>query len=171
MALPGCSSSHPSPKGESPNGIIATRKDALYIPLPVVAPAADSLLARGGWGGTRLPEELRKELLYQYKRKGVPTVEDSARSASSLRIFLSDYWLGDGESSRYTVSAVLRTPGGERRFETRKKPGRTDAPEREDPTLDNIRKMAKELVELSRKDPEARKDPLEDGDMGLMMIF
>jgi hypothetical protein len=171
LALSGCGSSHPSLKAGPPNGIITTRKEALYIPLPKVANPAESLLARAGWGEGRLPEELRKELLYQFKRKGVPVVEDSTQSASRMNVFLSEYDPGEGGASRYVVSALLKTPGGERRLEYRNKPRWVDAPEREDPTLDNIRKMAKELVELSRKDPDARKDPLEGGDMGLMMIF
>jgi hypothetical protein len=171
VPLTGCGASHPPMKAAPPNGIITTRKEPLYVPLPKVAVPAESLLARAGWGDGRLPQELRKELLYQFKRKGVPTVEDSAQAASTLDVFLSEYGPGDGEATRYAVSATLKTPGGERRLEYRNKPGRADAPEREDPTLDNIRKMAKELVERSRKDPDARKDPYEEGDMGLMMIF
>jgi hypothetical protein len=171
LPLTGCGANHPSPKKGPPNGIITTRKEALYVPLPKVSNPAESLLVRAGWGEGRLPQELRKEILYQFRRKGVPTVEDSARAASTLDVFLSEYEPGDGEASRYAVSATLKTPGGERRLEYRNKPGRADAPEREDPTLDDIRKMAKELVERSRRDPDARKDPYEEGDMGLMMIF
>jgi hypothetical protein len=148
--------------------------EALYVAPPIMADTVDTLLARIGWGEGRMSQELRKELIYQFNRRGVATVEDSAAAKASLAIVLSEYVQGGGTASHYAVDALLKTGNGERRIALRKVPKGAAAPEREDPTLDNIRLIASSMVEESRKDPDAKKaNPKKTPDYnpGLMMIF
>lgn len=151
-------------------------KEALYIAPPQVADSVDSALSRIGWGGGRMSRELRKELAYQFNRKGVATVEEGAPAPDTLTVELSDYAQGNGTASRFAVDATLRTPAGKRRIAFRQEPKGAGAPERDDPALDNIRKIAATLLKESRKDTAAEKGKAKrqqkpEYNPGLLMIF
>jgi hypothetical protein len=137
--------------------ILVGPKDVLFVAVPTISDSVDTLLSRIGWGEGRFPRELHKEILFQLNRKGVATVEDSAQAKSALLVSVTGYVQGAGSSSRFDGSARLRPEAGERVIGFKKKPDRGEAPERQDPTVDNLRMIASTLVEEARKDPDARK--------------
>lgn len=146
-------------------------KDVLFVGAPSVSDSADSLLGRMGWGEGRFSRELRKEILFQFNRNGVPTVEDSAQAKSVLGVSITRYDQGSGSSSVYDVNATLRTEAGERMIEFKKSPARGEAPERLDPTVDNLRTIALTLVKMATKDPNAKKADAKTEYVPQMMII
>jgi hypothetical protein len=154
--LAGCGHTARSGGGKTPR-IEVGPKDVLFVAPPFVSDSVDTLLGRIGWGEGRFSRELQKEILFQLNRNGVPTVEDSAQAKSALRVFVNGYVQGDGSSSRFEGSARLKTQAGERVIEFKKTPARGEAPERMDPTVDNLRMIASTIVDDARKDPKAKK--------------
>ena len=147
-------------------------KDVLFVPVPLVADSVDTLLGRIGWGEGRFSRELQKEILFQLNRKGVATVEDSAQAKSALLISVTGYDQGSGSSSRFEGSARLKTEAGERVIDFKKSPARGEAPERQDPTVDNLRIIAATLVKEAGQDPRAKKrDPKPEYVPQMMIIF
>ena len=145
-------------KGSRENPPIAVGpKDVLFVAVPFVSDSVDTLLGRIGWGDGRFPRELQKEILFQLNRNGVATVEDSAQANSALMVSVTGYVQGSGSSSRFEGSGRLRTKAGERVIDFKKSPSRGEAPERQDPTVDNLRMIASSLVKEARKVPEAKK--------------
>jgi hypothetical protein len=158
----GCASSSGT-KSQAAKGVILDSRQALYVPDPVVADSADSALARMGWGGGRFARELKKEILFQFNRKGVPTVEDSVQAKARLEVSLARYSQESAGASGFDGSARLATPEGERSIGFKKEAGGAEAPERDDPTVDNIRKIASTLVDGARRDPKAEKEKSKNG--------
>lgn len=157
--------------------IVASPKDALYVAVPAVPGSVDSALARMGWGSGRFAQELRQELVFQLNRKGIPTLPDTVTPAdtsaarSSLAVRLSAYTEGGGAPSSFKGEAMLKTSLGERRFDFGKTPQRAEAPERADPTVDNIRQIAESIVAEACKAPETKKRPEPEPMPPLMLIF
>ncbi|MEO6095533.1 MAG: hypothetical protein ABIW76_07605 [Fibrobacteria bacterium] len=169
--LAGCG--HTGGNGIRKNPAIAVgSKDVVFVPVPLVSDSLDTLLGRIGWGEGRFPRELQKEILFQLNRKGVATVEDSAQANSALLVSISVYEQGSGASSRFEGFARLRTGVGERVIDFKKSPARGEAPERQDPIIDNLRMIASSLVDEARKDPNSKKtDPKSDYVPQMMIIF
>src|SRR5438128_1687314 len=90
-SLTGCAGAAPAPEAPS---VALSPKDVLYLPLPAVADSVDSALGRLGWGGGRFAEELRKEVAYQFNRKGVAVTADSAGANSYLTLRVETYAQG-----------------------------------------------------------------------------
>jgi hypothetical protein len=160
--------------GDNKPPVFADAKNALYVSAPAVPDSVDSLLSRLGWGAGRFSSELRKEVVFQLNRKGVPTVEDSAAAKSFLAIGIGEYAEGGGSPSRYVGSARLRTPSGERLLTFAKAAVRAEAPERPDPTVDNIRLIAEAVVSDAAKSPQkpaARKSKKTEYNPQLIMLF
>jgi hypothetical protein len=147
-------------------------KDVLFVAVPFVSDSVDTLLGRIGWGEGRFSRELHKEILFQLNRTGVATVEDSAQAKSALMISVTGYVQGSGSSSLFEGNARLRTEAGERVIEFKKSPARGEAPERQDPTVDNLRMIASTLVSEARKDPKAKsKEPKQEYVPQMMILF
>lgn len=168
--LAGCGHTARSGGRESPP-IAVGPKDVLFVAAPFVSDSVDTLLGRIGWGEGRFSRELRKEILFQFNRDGVPTVADSAQAKSALRVSVDGYVQGDGSSSRFEGSARLMTEAGERVIEFKKSPVRGEAPERLDPTVDNLRMIASTIVNQARKDPKAKKAAKPEYVPQMMIIF
>jgi hypothetical protein len=145
-----------APKSPAPAPVEVKGTEPLFVADPVLADSADSLLTGLGWGGGRLGRELKKEMVYQFNRRGVAVAEDSAKAKATLAVSLEEY-SRKGEETRYSVSALLKTEAGERTIRLRKAPKGAEGPERDDPTVDNIRIIAAYLVEESGKDPRVKK--------------
>lgn len=156
VCLAGCGHTSRSGGGKTPRIEIGP-KDVVFVAAPFVSDSVETLLGRIGWGEGRFSRELQKEILFQLNRNGVPTVDDSAQAESDLRVSVNGYVQGDGSSSRFEGSARLRTQSGERVIEFKKSPARGEAPERLDPTVDNLRMIASTIVNEARKDPKANK--------------
>lgn len=152
----GCANFSSQGRGAKQPVITVGSKNALYVSVPAVPDSVDSLLAGLGWGGGRFSSELRKEIIFQFNRKGVAAVEDSLKADASLIPSVTGYVQG-GPSSYFEGNALLKTASGERRIEFKKPKSRGQAPERDDPTVDNLRMIAGALVEESRKDPKSKK--------------
>jgi len=188
----GCAAIRPVPAVKA--AVFASSKEALYVALPVVPGSVDSLLARMGWSGGRFAQELRKEIIFQLNRKGLAilqepaTLSDSAAlrstaagsagtasalsdTASSLTVNLKEYVEGSGAPSHFQGDALLKTSAGERRFDFSKSPKRAEAPERSDPTVDNIRLIAESVVSEACKVPVTKKRSEPEITPPLMMIF
>lgn len=154
--LAGCG--HTARNGNRANVPIEVgREDILFVAVPTVPDSVDTLLGHIGWGEGRFSRELHKEILFQLNRKGVATVEDSGQAKSALIVSVTGYLHGSGSSSRFEGNARLRTEAGERVIGFKKTPGRGEAPERQDPTVDNLRQIASTLVKEAREDPDAKK--------------
>jgi hypothetical protein len=164
---------HTRQNGSRKNPEIAVGpKDVLFVALPIVSDTVDTLLGRIGWGEGRFSRELHKEILFQLNRKGVATVEDSAQAKSALLVSVTGYVHGAGASSRFDGSARLRTEAGERVIGFKKSPDRGEPPERQDPTVDNLRMIASTLVDEARRDPDAKKAaPKSEYVPKLMILF
>lgn len=146
-------------------------KDVLFVAAPFVSDSVDTLLGRIGWGEGRFSRELHKEILFQLNRNGVATVEDSAQAKSALMISVTGYDQASGSSSRFEGSARLRTEAGERLIGFKKSPARGESPERQDPTVDNLRIIAATLVKEARMDPNAEKKETKPEYVPQMMIL
>lgn len=146
-------------------------KDVLFVAVPFVPDSVDTLLGRIGWGNGRFSRELQKEILFQLNRAGLATVEDSAQANSALRVSVTGYDQGSGATSRFEGNARLRTGAGERVILFKKSPARGEAPERPDPTVDNLRMIASTLVNEARRDPEAKKPAAKPEYVPQMMII
>jgi hypothetical protein len=171
LVFAGCAAFSPQAVSKT-KAVAVTGKDTLFVAPPSIADsAADSLLARIGWGEGRLSRELRKEMVYQFKQRGVPMTEDSARAGVILSVVLSEYAQGGGAASHFSVNGLLRTRDGERRIAFRKEPGKAPAAERDDPAMDNVRVIATSMVEGSRKDPKAKKAKIPEYNPGLILSF
>jgi hypothetical protein len=154
--LAGCG--HTVRNGGRENPTIAVgSKDVLFVAIPSVSDSVDTLLGRIGWGDGRFSRELHKEILFQLNRNGVPTVEDSTQAKSALMVSVTGYVQGSGSSSWFKGRARLKTETGERVIEFEKSQARGEAPERQDPTVDNLRMIATTLVKEAREDPDAKK--------------
>ena len=71
-------------------------REPLFVALPVVPDSVDTLLSQIGWVTGRFAQELRKELIFQFHKKGMGTIEDSA-AKSTLALTgapLSESWQG-----------------------------------------------------------------------------
>jgi|GEM_PF-2933990 len=156
IVLFGCAGFSGQGRGAKTPAIKVGSKNALYVSAPSIPDSVDSLLARIGWGGGRFPAELRKEIIFQFNRKGVAVVEDSLKSDAGLRPVITGY-VQETSSSHFEGSALLKTPAGERRIDFKKSKPRGQAPERDDPTVDNLRMIAASLVDEARKDPSKKK--------------
>lgn len=153
--LSGCG--HTARKGIPENPPVAIgSKDVLFVGVSAVSDTVDSLLGRIGWGEGRFSRELHKEIVFQFNRKGVATIEDSAQAKSALVVSVTGYVQGSG-SSQFEGVARLRTVAGERVIDFKKAPARGEAPERQDPTVDNLRMIASALVKEARENPDAKK--------------
>jgi hypothetical protein len=152
----GCAHFSNRDRGPKTPPIAVGSKNSLYVAAPAVPDSVDSLLASVGWGGGRFSAELRKEIIFQFNRKGVAAVEDSLKADASLTSSVTGY-VQDGASSHFEGGALLKTPAGERRIGFQKPRSRGQAPERDDPTVDNLRMIAAALVKESTKDPAAKK--------------
>lgn len=170
IALFGCANFSGQGRVAKSPPVTVGSKIALYVAAPSVPDSVDSLLARIGWGGGRFPEELRKEIVFQFNRKGVAVVEDSLQADASLMPSVTGY-VQDQASSHFEGSALLKTPAGERRIGFKKPKAGGRAPERDDPTVDNLRMIAAALVEEARKDPSAKKAKEEFEYVPQMMIL
>jgi hypothetical protein len=148
--LGGCAGSQ-GPK----SGPIVEAKGPVFVAMPALPDSLDSALAPLGWGGGRFARELRKEIRYQFNRKGQATPEDSAQAKALLTVNVTAYAAAGGNA--FAAAALLTTPSGARRMGFRKGPGRAEAPERDDPTVDDIRLIASSLVEDARRDPARSK--------------
>ena len=138
--------------------VIVSSKEALFLPMPELADSVEAALTPMGWGGGRFAAELRKEIAYQFNRKGVAVVEDSAQGAASLAVNVEAFLQGRKSAPRFEGYALLKTPQGERRIAFGKaKSGGAEAPDRDDPTVDRIRSIAETVVASSRETPEAVK--------------
>ncbi len=157
-----------------PASVAVTGKEVLFVADPVIADSVDTLLSGLGWGGGRFSRELKKEMIYQFNRKGVAVAEDSSKAKAGLAVSCAQY-SRDGSSTHFRFGAILTTPAGERYITVEKVPQRAEAPERDDPTVDNIRMIATSLVEQSGKDPsEAKKKAKAKGadyNPGLLLVF
>lgn len=158
--LAGCGHTAQNSKRENPS-ISVGPKDVLFVAQPIVTDSVDSLLGRLGWGDGRFSRELHKEILFQLNRKGVATVEDSSQGKSSMTVSVTGYDQGSGSASRFDGSARLRTEAGERVIDFSKSPARGEAPERQDPTVDNLRMIASTLVNAAYAEPVGKKKPKE----------
>jgi hypothetical protein len=168
--LAGCG--HTARTGSRANPPIAVGpKDLLFVAVPSVSDSVDTLLGRIGWGEGRFSRELQKEILFQLNREGVPTVEDTAKANSVLTVSVTGYVQGTGSSSRFEGSGRLRTGAGERVIDFKKSPARGEAPERQDPTVDNLRLIASTLVKEAQKDPNAGKTEAKPKYVPQMMII
>jgi hypothetical protein len=146
----------PSP-GAAP-GISVGAKDLVYVSAPVVADSAAARLAGLGWGD-RFAAEWRREVAYQFNRKGVAVTEDSAKATAFVSLRIDEYQASDeGKHSRYAGAAELRRGEGRRKVEIRSGGEGARIPEREDPTVDVIRAMSEAAVSGALKDP-SRKPP------------
>ncbi len=128
---------------------IVEARGSVYLPPLVVPAAVDSLLAPLGWTQGRFATELAKEIRFQLNHKGVATPQDSTGVTSRLEIQVDHY-----DPADYAIKGHLTTPAGARDIVFEKKSG---AAEREDPTIDNIRLMAENMVEKARTDPSHRR--------------
>jgi hypothetical protein len=63
-------------------------KDRIYMSQPSLSDPDMANLSALGWGDGRFQAELRKELAYQFQRKGIPTVEDSVTAVAWLSVSL-----------------------------------------------------------------------------------
>ena len=174
-ACAGCAGAPAKSKAE-PAAVAVTGKEILFLANPVLADSVDTLLSGLGWGGGRFAGELKKEIAYQFNRRGVAISEDTAKAKASLILTLSQYER-NGSSTRFSLEALLNTPAGQRKIAIQKAPKGAEAPERDDPTVDNIRTMATALVEEAGKDPNAvtaRKRKQKTGpeyNPGLLLVF
>lgn len=123
-------------------------KDRLFVSRPALADTALASLSSLGWGEGRFQAELRDEIVYQFQRKGVPTVDDSTAAVAWLAVRLDSYENGP-EGVGYLGSGWLRKTHGERKLPIEKKKAKD--PERKDPTVDNIRAIAEAVVSQARK--------------------
>ena len=139
-------------------------KDSVYVAVPTVPPAVDSLLAPLGWDSGKFALELRKEISFRLNRKGVATSEDSAGAKTRLEIAVDSYSAGDCAGR-----ARLETPKGTREIPFREK--RKAAREQRDPTIDDIRSLATRLAESARTDPRHRKGDAEVTPGVMIMLF
>jgi hypothetical protein len=156
--LAGCAGNSNSARGKEAVPVTVTPKDVLFLPIPETADSVDAALTPLGWGGGRFAAELRKEIAYQFNRKGVAVVEDGSQAAASLTVRVEAFLQGRKTVARFEGFAILKTPQGERRIAFGKaKTGGAEAPDRDDPTVDRIRSIAETVVASARENPEIKK--------------
>jgi len=129
--------------------------DMIYL-APLELP--DSLnggLEPWGWDTARFERELRQEIVYQFRQRGVGIIEDSARAKAGLALVWRA-WTRDG-GLRLSGEGSLVKEGKTRRFDLAMDKGkRASDLERSDPTIDRIREIAKDAVAQSMRDPKGK---------------
>jgi hypothetical protein len=145
-------------------------REPLFVALPVVPDSVDTLLSQIGWVPGRFAQELRKELIFQFHKKGMGTIEDSA-AKSTLALTLSEYVEGGGLPSRFVGTVLLKTSQGSRLFKIGKAEQRAASIERPDPTVDNIRLIAEMVVKEACRAPRNKKAPNSDFNPPMLMLF
>ncbi len=166
--LLGCAGIASSP--QSPAVLSVSAREPLFVVLPAVPDSVDTLLSRIGWVPGRFAQELRKEIVFQFHKKGMGTVEDSA-AKSVLALALSEYVEGGGLPSRFVGTVFLKTSQGSRSFKVGKAEQRAASIERPDPTVDNIRLIAELVVKEACQAPRNKKAPNSDFNPPMLMLF
>lgn len=168
LCLAGCAGSGGRAGSPDPEAVAVGAKDPLYVGLPEISDTVLADLAARGWGDGRFQSELRQEILFQFNRKGVPTVEDSAAAAATLAVRIDAYGSGEGASG-FRGGARLRKAETRREYAFRKTKSKAAAPSRQDPTVDNIRAIAESVVSGAWKSP--RRKASEGTPMQMWMLF
>ncbi len=164
----GCAGIASSP--QSPAVLSVSAREPLFVVLPAVPDSVDTLLSRIGWVPGRFAQELRKEIVFQFHKKGMGTVEDSA-AKSVLALALSEYVEGGGLPSRFVGTVLLKTSQGSRSFKVGKAEQRAASIERPDPTVDNIRLIAELVVKEACRAPRNKKVPNSEFNPPMLMLF
>lgn len=164
----GCAGTAPS--SQTTSTLSVSPREPLFVALPAVPDSVDSLLSRLGWVPGRFAQELRKELVFQFQKKGIATVEDSA-AKSTLALILKEYVEGGGLSSRFAGTAHLKTSQGTRLFTIGKSDQRAQSIERADPTVDNIRLIAESVVKETYRKSGIKKGPKSEFNPPMLMLF
>jgi hypothetical protein len=138
----------PIKRGSAASTVAVGAKDRIFVSEPDLADTVEASLSALGWEGGRFKAELRKEIVYQYQRKGAIAVEDSIAAAAWLSVRLDTYGTGP-DGFGYLGGGCLRKSLDERDFTFGKSKARV--PERQDPTVDNIRVIAESVVNQTWK--------------------
>lgn len=150
LLIAGCGMTLRRP-ADSAARVSVERRDTLFIGMPAVPDSAQASLADLGWGGGRFQEELRKEIAFQFGRKRVALIDDSASAKAWLSVDIAAIELG--KEPAYQGAAHLRTGKGEREIEFHNGRSRWRGAERSDPTVDYIRQIAETLVTEACRNP------------------
>jgi hypothetical protein len=169
--LAGCAGSANPGISPDPNAVAVSPKEPLFVRLPEIPDSILAGLAALGWGDGKFQGELRQEILFQFNRKGVPTVEDSSAAVAFLAVRIDSYGPGSGGGAAgYRGVARLRKAESERVFSFSKGKSRAEPPARRDPTVDNIRAIAESVVSGAWKPPSPDK-PKAEPPVQLWMVF
>lgn len=154
--------------------IEATPKDVLYLPPLVLADSLAVLLEPQGWDTARFREEIRKELIFQFRSRGIGITEDTGKTATRLQLNVTGARTEGG--LRFGGQAELIKAEGQRAFAIPQqiKSG-TQGLERSDPTVDRIREWASAVVTGTAGDPKKKvrrkKNPADEYQPQLFMLF
>ncbi len=154
--------------------IEATPKDVLYLPPLILADSLSALLEPQGWDTTRFREEIRKELIFQFRSRGIGITEDTGKTTTHLQLNVTGARTESG--LRFGGQAELAKAEGKRIFPIpqQSKSG-AQGMERSDPTVDRIREWAAAVVLGAAGDPRKkirkRKNPTDEYQPQLLMLF
>jgi hypothetical protein len=151
-------------KTRTTNGYLK-KFDKVLISLPTVEESFEKKLTMMNWTGEKFCAELKDEFSYQLERRKVEIVSDSSQAKAF--ILIHKYDPGSITSpSKLEAYAILKTPGGNRRFEIQKGKKQQEMFETESQIIDSIRSMAISLAsKMVTKPKQPKEEPVYEPQM------